>query len=99
MSRPPQSFRLHIKGLSCQLGNNTILPALTLPYLQGGELVALLGANGSGKTTLLSSLACLAQGHFDALLPNELERRGLPDRARAQKIRRASCDEKESTYV
>lgn len=87
MSRPPQSFRLHIKGLSCQLGNNTILRALTLPDLQGGELVALLGPNGSGKSTLLRSLAGLAPGHFDALLLNDLDLRGLPARTRAQTIR------------
>src|SRR3546814_1491412 len=73
--------------LSCQLGNKTILRALTLPDLQGGELVALLGPNGSGKSTLLRSLAGLAPGHFDALLLNDLDLRGLPTRTRAQTIR------------
>ncbi|WP_260986098.1 ABC transporter ATP-binding protein [Bordetella genomosp. 13] len=47
---------LSIDGLSVRYGSSTALRDVSL-RVQGGEVVALLGANGAGKTTLLNAIS------------------------------------------
>lgn len=47
---------VHVRGLSRQFGENTILHGVDLDIAQG-EFVALLGKSGSGKSTFLRALA------------------------------------------
>ncbi|MDR0490219.1 MAG: ABC transporter ATP-binding protein [Oscillospiraceae bacterium] len=47
---------LEIKDLNCSYGNVQVLWDVALS-VDGGEIVALLGANGAGKTTLLNTIA------------------------------------------
>lgn len=84
LSSPVQ---LCITGLSCTLGRNRVLNDLTLPVLQGGQLVALLGRNGSGKSTLLRSIAGLVPAHAQTMLLDDQSLSPLAPRIRAEKVR------------
>lgn len=86
---PPErtSTTLQISGLSCTLGSNRVLRALTLPTLGGSQLVALLGRNGTGKSTLLKSIAGLVTAHADTLMLDGIDLKPLNARARAEKMR------------
>ncbi len=83
---PPRST-LEVNGLSCRLGSQHVLQALTLPALHGGQLVALLGRNGSGKSTLLKSIAGLVPAHADSLKLDGVNLQPLAARARAATMR------------
>lgn len=78
---------LEVRGLSCTLGANQVLNAVTLPTLHGGQLTALLGRNGSGKSTLLRSIAGLAPARADALMLDNINLMPLTARTRAEKMR------------
>ncbi len=82
---PPVELR--IADLSCTLGSNQVLHKLTLPSLQGSQLVALLGRNGSGKSTLLRSIAGLAPAHAETVALNDLDLLPLAPQVRAEKVR------------
>lgn len=87
MTTTPSTTLLQVGGLSCTLGTNKVLRGLTLPSLQGGQLVALLGRNGSGKSTLLKSIAGLVPAHADTLRLGQTSLQPLTARARAENIR------------
>ncbi|MVN85343.1 ATP-binding cassette domain-containing protein [Deinococcus sp. HMF7620] len=55
---PARGASVHIRGLSVQYGQQTVLRDLSLD-IAPGERVALVGASGGGKTTLLRALAGL----------------------------------------
>ena len=59
-SQRPSSFRIDLVNVTKRLGGVDILAALKMS-MNGGNIVALLGANGAGKTTLLHVLAGLYQ--------------------------------------
>lgn len=48
---------LTLDRVGAAYGRQTILEGVSTPALQGGSLVALVGANGAGKSTLLRRLA------------------------------------------
>lgn len=50
---------LQIEGLGLAYGTRRVLHALSLPSIQAGSLVAVLGPNGVGKSSLLRALAGL----------------------------------------
>lgn len=87
MAPDSSTTQLRIAGLTCTLGRNRVLSHLTLPVLQGGQVVALLGRNGSGKSTLLRSIAGLAPARAETLMLDDTDLAPLAPRARAQKIR------------
>ncbi|MFK7735780.1 MAG: ATP-binding cassette domain-containing protein [Pirellulaceae bacterium] len=51
---------IELQGVTKNLGGNDVLDEIDL-RLEGGKIVALLGANGAGKTTLLHLLGTLYQ--------------------------------------
>ena len=54
---------LTLRGISAAYGKHTVLEAVDVDTLQGGQLVGLLGPNASGKTTLIKSLAGVHRGY------------------------------------
>ena len=54
---------LTLRGISAAYGKHTVLEAVDVDTLQGGQLVGLLGPNASGKTTLIKSLASVHHGY------------------------------------
>ena len=75
--------QIELRKLSKQLGGTLVLDEIDLT-LDGGNIIALLGANGAGKTTLLHLLGTLYQPTSgEILLDGELlERRNLNQRRR-----------------
>lgn len=75
--------QIELKKLSKQLGGTLVLDEIDLT-LDGGNIIAILGANGAGKTTLLHLLGTLYQPTSgEILLDGELlERRNLDQRRR-----------------
>jgi len=77
---------LKTRGLTARYGRALVLHGIDLA-IQGGSIVALLGANGAGKTTLLRSLCNIAvrtegEVHFDGaridkLATENIARRGV----------------------
>lgn len=53
---------LSANNLSVHLGGKTILNDVSLPKMQGGQVVALIGPNAAGKSTLLRRIAGLLKG-------------------------------------
>ena len=47
---------LTLRGISAAYGKHTVLEAVDVDTLEGGQLVGLLGPNASGKTTLIAHL-------------------------------------------
>ncbi|WYX11461.1 ABC transporter ATP-binding protein [Achromobacter xylosoxidans] len=60
MTAAPQPA-LVIEGITAGYGGTDVLHDLSLPWLDAGEVTALLGPNGSGKSTLLKALAGLVK--------------------------------------
>jgi len=54
---------LTLRGISAAYGKHTVLEAVDVDTLEGGQLVGLLGPNASGKTTLIKSLAGVHRGY------------------------------------
>ncbi|WP_298694666.1 ABC transporter ATP-binding protein [uncultured Corynebacterium sp.] len=54
---------LTLRGISAAYGKHTVLEAVDVDTLRGGQLVGLLGPNASGKTTLIKSLAGVHRGY------------------------------------
>lgn len=48
---------LDIEGLTLSYGSTRILSEISLPPLEAGRIVGILGANGAGKSTFLNALA------------------------------------------
>lgn len=78
---------LHIKNLHCQYGQRTVLEGITLPDVQAGQVVALLGANGSGKSSLLRSIAGLVPARAERLNAGTTDLRTLPAAQRSPYLR------------
>ena len=76
-------IHIELQQLSKQLGGESVLDDLNL-QLEGGQIIALLGANGAGKTTLLHLLAGLYQPSAGKILLDgeELQRDRLDQRRR-----------------
>lgn len=53
---------LSASNLTVKLGGKTVLHEVSLPKMQGGQIVALVGPNAAGKSTLLRRLAGLLNG-------------------------------------
>jgi iron complex transport system ATP-binding protein len=51
--------RLEVTGLSVSLGGSPVVRDVTLPVLQPGQILALVGPNAAGKSTLLRGLGGL----------------------------------------
>lgn len=77
---------LEVRDLSVRYGAVRALRGVTLS-VEGGEIVALVGANGAGKTTLLSTVAGIVPAEGGDVLflgrsllglsPEEIARRGI----------------------
>lgn len=67
---------LSASNLTVKLGGKTVLHDVSLPKMQGGQIVALVGPNAAGKSTLLRRLAGLLKGsgtiHCDKALHRDL---------------------------
>lgn len=77
------SVRIELRDVTKELGRSTVLDNVSL-QLDGGHIVALLGANGAGKTTLLHLLGGLYVPTKGCVLIDgeKLERRRLDLRRR-----------------
>lgn len=60
--------RLALENVGARHGRRETLSGITTPTLEGGQIVALLGANASGKSTLLRRIMGLLDGPGDVRL-------------------------------
>ncbi|GAD78818.1 ABC transporter ATP-binding protein [Vibrio ezurae] len=52
---------LQINNISVSFAGNTVLNDLSIPEIDAGEMVSLIGKNGAGKSTLLKQMTKLVQ--------------------------------------
>lgn len=75
-------LRLEVVNLSTGYGSKRVIDDLTLPPIEGGSVVALVGPNAAGKSTLLRALAGLLHSKGSVRLDGvDLARLPLPARA------------------
>ncbi|MHB8789496.1 MAG: ABC transporter ATP-binding protein [Desulfobulbaceae bacterium] len=77
---------LRIKNLDAGYGKLRVLKNISL-HVDGGEIVAMIGANGAGKTTLLHTIAGVVRPTSGEIIFHGQDCRRLP----AQKIVASGC--------
>ncbi len=78
-------FRFEVSDLSTGYGKRRVIDHLTLPPLESGSVVALVGPNAAGKSTLLRALAGLLPTQGSIRL-GDVELTSLPLHARAARV-------------
>ena len=63
-------MKIELRGVSKSYGKSRALDRAALE-IEGGQIVAILGANGAGKTTLLRCLAGIAAPDSGTIVYNE----------------------------
>lgn len=69
--------RLNVAGITAHYGRKQVLFDVTLPKLEAGEILGLLGPNASGKSTLMRCLAREKRARGRILL-NDKEQQTIP---------------------
>lgn len=77
---------LNIDSISAGYGSKTILQAVSIPNLKGGELVGLIGPNASGKSTLFKTLAGLITPKSGSVQLDDQDLSQLKRRDRARRV-------------
>lgn len=77
---------LTIDNLSAGYGDKLILQNVSIPNLQGGELVGLIGPNAAGKSTLFKTMAGLITPQSGSIHLRDVNLNQLKRRDRARRV-------------
>ncbi|MEM8915606.1 MAG: ABC transporter ATP-binding protein, partial [Pseudomonadota bacterium] len=77
---------LRIDGLSAGYGNHLVLDGVSIPEIEGGAFVGLIGPNASGKSTLFKTLAGLIEPKKGKVFLKDEDVTHLRRRDRARRV-------------